>query len=514
MPYLRKGELLPVKGYETSIPSQYLKEGYAFPMDMHFIQGELRKRDGKSRLAPPSYNNLPIMHLDVFSMSNLIQRLFAITKKNVLAFNPTTNVLDDVTSWNDLTGGDTDFFTSCTIPELDWFLFTNYVDNIRKIANAGNSSDLGGNPPKVKCIEYMTPYVFIANLNQNGLAIPTKGAWCDTGNPENWTAGGNSNAGSHLFTDDPTEIRGVKKLGEYLFVYKAGMSYRGWLVSTADIFDFIIHSMGKGLYAPRSIVNADSKHFYMGPDDFHMNDAVQVSDIGGPVREFVFNRLNRTQYQTCFAIPVEEFKEIWFFITVANNTTPTEVWKYKYDMGFWYRDTISNVLCAANYKRTSGIRWMDLIGTWLDQTWRWSDETGQADSPFQVFGDTRGIVTKRDPRVFSDDGYAYVGKQETKDYCGIGDGGQIGIEDDQEWYQLDFWASGSEVDVSYSIDEGDTWTYFKTVSLSQSVKKHTVYFDVISPKIRFKFENGNPTGFFKFRSLIPYYVDVGRTESP
>ncbi|NCU28040.1 hypothetical protein EOM86_15195, partial [Candidatus Nomurabacteria bacterium] len=168
---------------------------------MQYERGRMRKRDGKSVLGKPSIANLDFLHLDTFRMSTLVERLIGHTKRNVLEYNPTSDSFDDLTSWNDLSGDDTDYFDSCTVPEQDLYLFTNYIDNIRKLGATGNSSDLGGSPPKAKCIEYMTPYVFIANLNEGGLAIPTKGAWCDTGDPETWIG---NNAGSHLFTDDPT----------------------------------------------------------------------------------------------------------------------------------------------------------------------------------------------------------------------------------------------------------------------------------------------------------------------
>lgn len=514
MPYLRKGELLPIKGHELSIPSVYTKEGYGFPVDMQYDRGQLRKRDGKNQIGCSSIGNYAFNHLDTFSLSTLVQRLIAHTKKNVFQYNSTTDRFEDLTGVNDLTGDDDDYYDSCTIPEEDWYLFTNYVDKIRKIKSTGDSELLGGSPPYAKCIEYMTPYVFIANLVESGDSIPTKGAWCDTGQPEIWTAGANNNAGSQLFTDDPTEIRRVKKMGQYLFIYKAGMSYRGWLVATSDIFNFIPHSLDRGIYSPRALAVADSKHFYMGPDDFHVNNGVRIDDIGGPIREYLFHRLNRTKYETCFAMAVDEYKEIWFFVTVSGNDTPTEVWKYKYDLGFWYKDYVADILCATNYKRTGAVRWMDLIGTWLEQAWRWSDQSGQADAPIQVFGKSTGICLKRDPRVFNDNGVIYTGRHQSRDYCGIGDDGQIGIENDQEWYQLDFWASGTSVDVYYSTDEGDSWKFIKTKELTQHIEKHTIYFDVISPVISFKFENKELLGYFTFRSMIPYYLDSGNQEQP
>jgi len=512
MPYLRKGELLPVKGYDLSIPSLFTKEGYGSPLNLQYDRGLLRKRDGKSKFGNPSFGNIPFIHLDTFKLSTRVQRLIAHTKKQVYEYNSSTNKFDDLTGFlADHTGDDDDYFDSCTVPELDWYLYTNYVDSIRKISDVGNSAVLAGNPPKARFMEYMTPYVFIANLNEGGLAIPTKGAWCDTGDPTNWST---NNAGSVLFTDDPTEIRRVKKMGEYIFVYKFGMTYRGWLVATADIFSFIIHSQDRGLYAPRALAEADGKHFYMGTTDFHVNNGVRIDDIGGPIREFVFNRLNRSVNNSCWAIMVDEYKEIWFFITVTGNTVPTEVWKYKYDLGFWYKDTAFNCLCGTNFTQTTNIRWTDLVGAWLSQSWKWSDQSGQADFPFQVFGRDDGLCYRRDPRILTDGGDVYTASHESRDFCGLGDSGQIGPENDQEWYQLDVWASGTSIDVYYSLDEGDSWTFVKTLTLTPEIKKRTVYFDVISPTIRFKCENLDPKGYFTFRSLIPYYMDSGNVEKP
>ena len=44
--------------------------------------------------------------------------------------------------------------------------------------------------------------------------------------------------------------------------------------------------------------------------------------------------------------------------------------------------------------------------------------------------------------------------------------------------------------------------------------KNSVYFDVVSPTIRFKFENLDTMGYFTFRSMIPYYLDANPIERP
>ena len=506
--YLRKGELLPIKGYDTSVPSIFMKDGYAFPSDMHYEEGEMRRRDGKSRLGYPSIGNAKVLHLDTFKLTSLVTRLMMHTRTNVHKYNTSSEAFEDVTG-ADLTGEDTDFFDSTTVTEQDLYIYTQFIDNVRKCDDVGVSRDLGGNPQKAKFCEYVTPYLLLANLSENGLHIPTKLKWSDTGNPEVWDDG---NAGSILLTADPSPIRRVKKLGNNFFTYKAGMVYRGSLVSTSDVFLFQILSTGQGLFAPRAITEANEGHFYMGNSDFHFNDGVRIQDIGGPIRERVFGRLNTAAFQACWTMHVAEFKEVWFFIATSTSTLPNEIWKYKYDLGFWYRDTAHNLMTGTNYNVTKTVAWKDLIGTWLEQTWRWGDRSGQAAAPVQVFGDDRGLVLQRDPRIKTDYEYDVVGVLESRDYSGLGK--DPGIEFDQEWLQLDFWASGNTVDVYYSIDFGDTWKLIETKTLTNSMKKYTSWFHVISPQIRFKFVNGDENGFFKIRSFVSYYLDQAEVPGP
>ena len=511
MPYLRKGELLPVKGQDLSIPSLYLPEGYGFPENMQFERGELRKRDGRSTLGSQAIGAAKILHLATFEQSTGTIRLMIHTKRNLLKYNTSSGLFEDVTGV-DFSGGDTDYFDSCTVAESDLYIMTNYADNVRKYEDDKLiSEDLGGSPQKAKCCEYMTPYVFLANREEGGLAIPTKGKWCDTGDPENWSTG---NAGSQLFTDDTTPIKRVKKLANYLMIYKGGMSYRGRLVSTSDVFDFTILSVDRGLYGPRAIAEAQGIHFYMGTSDFHANNSVRIEDIGGPVREYIFNRVNREAADSCFAVHVEMYKEIWFYITTVGNSHPTEVWKYKYDQNFWYKDTVQNTLTGCNYRVISSLAWDDVPDVWDNQAFKWDDISGQSSAPIQVFGNDVGIVQRLNSTVRNDAGVAIQARQETKDYCGLGNGGVIGPEQDQRWLQADFWASGTTVDISYSLDFGQTWTFIETKTLTSNMAKHTVYLDIIAPNIRFRFQNDSLTGYFTFRSFIPYYLDSGEIENP
>lgn len=503
---------MPVKGINLAVPATYLPEEHAFPENMRYWRGQMEKRFGMSKFGDVSIGAQKILHLATFETSTNVINLLRHTRYNIEKYNTSTSVYNDITG-TDMSGDETDFFSSTTITEDDIYIFTNYIDNIRKWTTTGNTQDLGGDPPKAKFVEYVTPYLLIANLEESGTAIPTKLRWSGTSDPEQWTGG---NSGSQLLTHESSPIRGMKKMGDFVFIYKEKSIYRGRKVSTTAIFDVPPYDFGKGLLAPRALAEANGVHYYMGLNDFYVNDGIRTTSIGSSIREFLFNRINRELAETFFAIHASQQKEIWFFITTSGNSWPNEIWKYKYDLGFWYSDTVSNILTGTEYKVVSSLTWDDSVGTWDSQVVAWDDVSGQADAPQIIMGDTNGLTYNQDPRNYNDNVTPFTGKLESKDYTGLPPqgSGKIGIEEDQRWMQLDLWASGSAVKVYYSKDGGDNWTYIKAVTLTSSVKKYTCYFDIVSDKIRFKFENGENQGNFILRSFIPYYLGDGDIPNP
>lgn len=506
MPFLRKPDFLPVKGINLAVPRTYLPEGFAFPQNLQYFRGELRKREGKTVLGTVTLGGQKVIHLDTFILSTGNIRLLRFTKKNIQQYNNTTFIWEDITGLNDMTGLDTDFISSCVVPESDLFLFTNNrIDNIRKIVDGSNTANLGGSPPKCSFLEYLSPYVLAAFTQTGGNDFPTKVQWSGTGTPEVWSGG---NSGSQVLADDPSFIRGLKKLREYVMVYKELSIYRGRKVSTSAIFDFGNgpFSSGKGIYSPRALATDGENHYYMGLNDFHLNNGIRILDIGGPIREYIFNRLNRSQSSTCHALHVEKYKEVWFYITVGAESWPTEVWKYNYEKDFWYFDTCANIICASSWKQVTSLTWADTVGTWDQQATFWDDQQGAFGGPRLVYGHDTGFVSQSDVNVLNDLGAAVDARLETKDFTGLE---HRGIEYDTRWLQFDLWASGDSAKLYYSIDHGSTWVYVGENQLSAEVEKSTFWLDVIAKHIRFRVQQDGVSKNLLIRSFTPYFLDAG-----
>lgn len=503
MPFLKKAELQPVKGMNFSLPSTYLPEGYHFPQNMQYARGEMTKRHGKSVLGGVSLGAHQILHLGIFEQTSGTVKLVRHTKKNVQVYNPVSGIWEDFTGL-DLTGSDTDYYDHAVVAELDMYLFVNKrIDAPRKMLDATNSTLLGGSPPKASCVEYMTPYVLMGDLEVGGNDFPYEIRWCDTGDPETWAGG---NAGGVLLSDEPSSIRRIKKLKSYAMVYKEKSLYRGYQVGSPDIFNFTCLSLGKGLYAPRCVADDGNFHYYMGLQDFYLNDGIRSESFGTPVREYIFSRLNRSVNTACHAIHVEQYKEIWFFIATTGFSLPNEVWKFNYDLNFWYFDTVESSICSAMYKQTSFITWDSTPRTWDEQVGNWDKQSGVTDAPLPVFGFDDGFVGKLDENVVDDFEVAVDSHLDTKDYSGVLAGG---LERDTRFLQVDVWARGDSLRLYYSSDYGTTWNFVSENDLGPTIEKSTFWFDVVAKHIRFRLEQKGLRKKLVIRSLQSYYVDSG-----
>ena len=504
MPLLRKGVLLPVEGADFSQPSTFINDRSGFPTNMMYYRNELRKRPGKTLYESAALLS-QIMGLGMLELTSL-KYLMRASKTTLQNYNTATSAWDTINA-TAFTGGDEDFFHFANVTESQFITFTNWVDKIRKWTGSGNNSSLGGNPPFAKFLTYVTPYLLLAYTNDGATIESWKVQWCDTGTPEVWTGG---NSGSSLLSRDSSPIQNIMKLNEFAAVYKKESLWLGRTVDTSDIFIFDCIKTGVGLSASRSLVDVEGYHYFQGYNDFYRWNGLREEPIGGPVRDYVFSRLDRNKIQRCHAIHVKDLWEVWFFIVVSGQAWPTEVWKYNYRTGFWYFDTCNNVTCAAPWNKVSTQSWDDdTPGSWdgaLD-TWDAADTTQNWEDT--VFGDSSGHTSLLDRNTTNDLGVAVSSFFESKDFTADS------MEFYKRWLQLDVWARGSvgaKLYVDYSTDFGSVWTNIPCsssaayITLTETTQLFRVYFDVIAEHIRFRFRNAESGEMFYLQSFYPYYL--------
>ena len=366
--------------------------------------------------------------------------------------------------------------------------------------------------PTRKYTAYLSPYLLLAHTDDGVGVSPWRVNWCDTDAPEIWTGG---NAGSTLFSDEPSPIRNIAKLNEYVAVYKQASLGLLRKVDPPDIFQPLTVKTGVGLAASRAFADAEGSHYFMGQNDFFVWNGPQVDPIGKAVRDEVFSRINRSKIGRCFAVHIQELQEVWFFVVIAGFDWPREVWKYNYRLGYWFFDTCLDLTAAIKWERTNTLAWDDAVGTWDQQQTVWDAGVSVAAWEDIIFGHQDGYCSSLDYATTNDRGVAVDSHFITKDFV---PGEQaLMMELSGRWLQIDVWARGpGRMYVDYSDDFGDNFINIPYTS-SQAyadtdgrMRKYEFYVDVWAPQARFRIRNAELSESLYVQNLTPYYL--GREE--
>jgi hypothetical protein len=501
MALLKKGVALPVVGIDFSKPATFIDDRGGFPNNVRYFRSELSKRPGKTAYGSAMADGIRSMGiLDL----NTVKYLLRVSNTNVEKFLTGNNTWEDITG-TPFTGGVANLFFLTNVVENALLVITNGYDKIRKWTGSGDTTLLGGNPPRAKYMTYQTPYLILAYTDDGVAVQPWNVSWCDTGNPEEWVSG---NSGSQLLSSEPSIIMNIINQGPFVIVYKEQSIWLGTQVGPPDIWLFTCQATGIGLASPKAVVDAESVHYFMGFNDFFtFSYGATPTSIGGPVRDQVFSRIDRDKMDQNFAIHVQNLNEIWFFVTVSGQEFPTEVYKYNYRLGYWYQDSCLDTTASTVWKRVTTTDWDNFPGVWDAALLNW-DATSQTKGFEEVvFGDAVGNTMYLDYNTTNDLGITQSSSFATKDFTG----------DDmmslKRWVQIDTWAKGpGTLYVDYSIDEGLTWVNIPHTSTSASIPltfeygTHRCYFDVVSDKIRFRYRNSENNEIFYIRNFCPYYI--------
>ena len=176
------------------------------------------------------------------------------------------------------------------------------------------------------------------------------------------------------------------------------------------------------------------------------------------------------------------------------------IYKYNYVTGALHKDFRDSASTMWRGSSTNTKAWddFDTTGTpdvsdpsdvsWNDVNERWDDISFSTDSEQINIGRTDGFVYKVNKNVFTDNGEVINAFWDSKDF-------QISQDLIARWKKMELWATGSDVNVYYSIDEGENWVEISNspLTLASTMPQYTnplvLYFDVLASKIRFRFSN-------------------------
>jgi hypothetical protein len=504
----KKGTILLARGIDASLPAEYLQDQFATnSINFNLVANILEKRNGFTKVGNTSSAvGRTIMAGTIFTREEVDYNV-RITKSNVERFEPGSETWVDIT--DTVLTGDEDDTISVTTPLLSGYpilCIANGVDTIRKWTGSGNIAPLGGTPPIAKFIKEYKTYLVCANI-RGGIDNGQRVQWSDTADPENWTTG---NSGALDLVDDNDDITGLNLFGDSICVHKDNSIYLGYLVSSSAVFQFVRKNTGVGTIANNSIVNLPTgEQVFLASDGLRIFNGITATLLDAPINEEIRRTLNRNYAKRSWGILLRDKDEVWFGLPTGSEEYGQTIYKFNYVNRTVYKNVVANVNCAWIGASDSIVTWNDLVGTWDEQTWNWNDSAiNQGDEKLNI-GNTLGETWVNDDFVKSDNGNSINAFYDSKDF-------QNDQESISRWTELQVWAKGQgNLTVSYSTNEGETWSSIGNSPLVLSESYPTfdspqiLYFDTVSTKIRFRFQNNTATDTVYIKQFIVKFRDVG-----
>lgn len=175
--------------------------------------------------------------------------------------------------------------------------------------------------PKSSFCEVVAGFVILADCNDSGSGVGTAFGdqpnrwWCSAINDvTSWSPSLATQCASGLLVDAPGPIRGLRRLGANVVVYKDNSIFIGTYVGAqAGVWRFDLVPGDIGCASNEAVVNIGTAHLFIGDDDFYAFDGSRPVPIGAPVRQWFFNRLDKTLRYTIAGMYDKTSGLVWWF---------------------------------------------------------------------------------------------------------------------------------------------------------------------------------------------------------
>jgi len=390
-----------------------------------------------------------------------------------------------------LTGSDSENVDMCTVTFSDWFVFTNGVDepqrydgtdciDVPNLPSSGNT--------KCKAIYSYANYLCMLHTIEGGTAYPQRVRWCDTADPTNWSSG---NAGYEDQFDGEDFFKAGVILGPYAILYRERSIMRQEFVGTDDtLFNIETMVTGEGINSVDSVIDLGDKHAFIGQANiYEYEGGFTIDSIGDAIFSKVFGQdgeLNASHRDKIFAIYVEEVDEIWIFYPSTDATFPDKCLRYNISKKTWVEREFPLTFAGYGlYTRSTNITWNDLVGTWLQQTWRWGSTKLTANSPTTHLLDPVNLrVLEYDYSALTDNGTDISWSIETRDY--------YNPRFRQRVDSMDISCAGTSILVEYSTNKGASWATYGTVTPTAAIEVYMISKQISAKRLRWRFSGTGP----------------------
>lgn len=213
-------------------------------------------------------------------------------------------------------------------------------------ARAVYVSSLGGasNVPVIANIAFVSDifrFAFCFGANELGTAPldPMLIRWSDQEDVANWTPTALNQAGS-LRLSQGTEIVAVRQARQEVLVWTDSAVYGLQYLGAPEVWGAQLLGSNITVVSPNATIYANNVAYWMGIDKFYYYDGT-VKTLPCTLRSYVFNDINKEQFNQVVCGTNEQFDEVWWFYPSAGSTQNNRYVVYNYIENIWFYGSLS-----------------------------------------------------------------------------------------------------------------------------------------------------------------------------
>jgi hypothetical protein len=162
--------------------------------------------------------------------------------------------------------------------------------------------------------------------------------WCSAlGAYDSWAPSLATQAASGRLVDVPGPLTAGRQLGERFVFYKNRGIWVGQYDGLPFVWSWALLSQEIGTFGQECVVPVGQMHYFVGTDNFYVNDGAQVRPIGEGIREWFFSRLQKQHASKIIGVHDEYNSLLYWYYPGPTSTGGglTEFVVYNYETNKW-----------------------------------------------------------------------------------------------------------------------------------------------------------------------------------
>lgn len=373
---------------------------------------------------------------------------------------------------------------------------------------------------KTLCV--FNEHLFLGNLVLTGAVTePVSVAWSKAGDFEEFEDG---DAGVQILYQLVTELQAMNVLGDRIAINSADTLVTGMYNGLPAVFIFeTVIPQGTRLAAAKAITTLNVGHVFISEENFYLFDGTRgLRELGTSI----YSDYKTTKdFQYLYrASALTDFSKKTMYFAVPDGDESTTIYTARYDIYnladiTWAKEKYYDDVSAWGFfiNDSTVIYWEDAAWETVDSPWSnelgsWNEEGERLNFPIRVYGTSSGRVVLVTEGAMLDRGNSVYQRYETKDFVAFEPSPTYGTPIAPRavlgrWGEIEFEAKGSGVTVSYSLDQGSTWTEVQDVTLTGQWTNYQLPIDVSSRQLRLRFDT--TTEVFSLRAHRVWFKPGG-----